>query len=171
MGRRPLLANVSDLRNRLGQRRDFSIDIDLEPLSVISSRTSPDPVVGMVVLDSIERGVSVLGSVSFGWESECRRCLKVLGGTIEASIDEIFQVNAPDDSEINNFDGEHLDLLPVVRDAVMASLPLSPLCSDSCHGPDPDRYPALTTEEAEAIAAAEAGPDPRWAALEGLNLD
>lgn len=171
MSRRPLLVNVSDLRKRLGQRRDFSIDIDLEPLSVISSRTTEDPVMGMVVLDAIERGVSVLGSVQFGWESECRRCLKVLHGTLEAPIDEIFQVNAPSDSEINSFDGEHLDLLPVVRDAVMATLPLSPLCSEDCHGPDPDRYPALTTDEAEAIAAAEAGPDPRWAALEGLNLD
>ncbi len=171
MGRRPLLANVSDLRNRLGQRRDFSIDIDLEPLSVISSRTTADPVVGMVVLESIERGVSVLGSVNFGWESECRRCLKVMSGSIDAVVDEIFQVNAPEDSEINSFDGEHLDLLPVVRDAVMASLPLSPLCSETCQGPDPERFPALTTEEAEAKAAAEAGPDPRWAALEGLNLD
>jgi len=171
MSRRPLQVNVNDLRNRLGQRRDFAIDIDLEPLTVISSRTAPEPVVGKVVLESISRGVSVLGSVNFGWESECRRCLKVLSGKIDAQIDEVFQVNAPGDSEIIPFDGEHLDLLPVVRDSVFAVLPLSPLCSDNCQGPDPDRYPALSIEDAEALAAAEPKTDPRWAALEGLNLD
>lgn len=171
MARRPLDINVADLRKRLGQRRDFSIDIDLEPLSVISSRTTLDPVVGQVVLESIERGISVLGSVTFGWESECRRCLQVLTGQIEAVIEEIFQVNAPEDSEINAFDGEHLDLMPVMRDTVMAALPLSPLCSTDCLGPDPERYPALTSDEAEAIAARDAAPDPRWAALKGLKLD
>ena len=171
MSRRPLQLSVNDLRNRLGQRRDFSIDVDLEPLTVISSRTTADPVVGMVVLESISRGVSAVGSVNFSWESECRRCLKVLSGKSDAPIDEIFQVDAPGNSEIIPFDGEHLDLMPVVRDSVFGVLPLSPLCSDECQGPDPDRYPALSEEEVEALAAAEPKTDPRWAALEGLNLD
>jgi len=171
MSRRPLQVNVNDLRNRLGQRRDFSIDVDLEPLTVISSRTTSKPVVGLVVLESISRGVTAHGSVNFEWESECRRCLRVLSGQSEALIDEIYQINAEGDSEIIPFDGEHLDLMPVVRDSVFAALPLSPLCSDGCQGPDPDRYPALSQEEAEALAAAEPKTDPRWAALEGLNLD
>ena len=128
MSRRPLQLSVNDLRNRLGQRRDFSIDVDLEPLTVISSRTTADPVVGMVVLESISRGVSAVGSVNFGWESECRRCLKVLSGKSDAPIDEIFQVNAPGDSEIIPFDGEHLDLMPVVRAPFLGFFP-SRLCA------------------------------------------
>ena len=62
------------------------------------------------------------------------------------------------------------DLLePVLRDAVVLALPLSPLCRDDCPGLCPDCGARL----------ADAGPghrhddavDPRWAALQGLEGD
>ncbi len=168
-----LLVNVADLRRRLGQRRTEPIAIELEPLSVVGSRTTDQAVQGEVVVESIERGVSTFGSVLFGWEGDCRRCLEITGGQLEIDIAELFQVDAPDDSELIPFDGDQIDLVPIVRDAVLLSLPLAPLCGDDCAGPDPDRYPALTVDEAERLKAKEASElaDPRWAALDQLKLD
>lgn len=168
-----LLVNVADLRRRLGQRRVEPIHVELAPQTVVGSRTTPEPVVGEVTVESIERGVSVLGSVSFSWEGDCRRCLETTGGRFEIDIDEIFQVEAPEDSELLPLENDQIDLVPIVRDAVVLSLPLAPLCGDDCAGPDPDRYPAMTEAEMVETRAAEAAatPDPRWAALDQLDLD
>ncbi len=173
---RHLLVNVAELRRRLGERMTVEIDAVLPPLEVISSRfRHEEPVVGSVVIDSIERGVSVLGSVSFGWQGDCRRCLDEVQGEMTAPIDEIFQVHAPEDSDLVDFDGEQIDLLPLVRDAVLIGLPLAPLCRDDCAGPDPERYPAVTAEEWERQVAERAaetpGPDPRWSALSDIGFD
>ncbi len=167
-----LLVNVGDLRRRLGQRRSEDIEVRLAHQSVVASRTTHEPVQGVVVVESIERGVSVIGSVHFSWEGDCRRCLEITTDRLQVDIGEIFQVDAPEDSELIDFDGDQIDLVPVVRDAVLLSLPLAPLCGDDCAGPDPDRYPAITVAEIERRRAEEAtGPDPRWAALDQLDLD
>jgi uncharacterized protein len=167
-----LIINVADLRRRLGQRREEPIELLLPSEQVIDTRNTVDPVVGTVVVESIERGVSVYGSVRFRWEGDCRRCLEPTGGEREIDIDEIFQVDAPEDSELIDFDGDHIDLVPIVREAVVLSLPLAPLCREDCAGPDPDRYPATTADAHDAAQQAQAAqPDPRWAALDELDLD
>ena len=63
-------------------------------------------------------------------------------------------------------DGDFLDLEPMIRDAVVLALPMSPLCRDDCQG--------LCVEC--GVPLAEAGPehghegaiDPRWANLKQL---
>ena len=177
-GTRParLPVNVADLRRRLGQRRTEPIEVRLPRQTVVASTTTDAPVVGEVVVESIERGVSVTGWARFEWEGECRRCLETTGGTLTVDIDEIFQVDAAEDSELLPLEGDQIDLVPLVREAVVLSLPLAPLCRDDCPGPDPDRYPALTEDGLAAAEAEEAeadGPprDPRWAALDDLQLD
>ena len=159
--------NVTELRRRLGQRRVETIDVILAPQVVVGSRTVERPVQGKVTIESIERGVAAYGAVTFEWEGDCRRCLEQVEGELKVEIDEIFQVNAPENSEIIDLDGDQIDLIPVVRDAVGLSLPLAPLCRPNCVGPDPERYPALTDDEADGP---EPEPDPRWAALDQLDL-
>ena len=161
------MVNVAELRKRLGQRQEERVDIILDSLVVVGSRTVEEPVVGSVTVESIERGVSVYGSVTFSWEGDCRRCLELVEDAVEIDIDEIFQVHAPEDSDLIDFDGDQIDLVSIVRDAVALSLPLAPLCSEDCVGPDPDRYPALTVDRLEV----ERGPDPRWGVLDQLDLD
>lgn len=158
---------VGDLRRRLGEQRTERVDVVLPTAVVVQSRTTSAPVTGEVVIESIERGVSVTGHVAFEWEADCRRCLGMVQRLQEVEIDEIFQTGAPDDSELIDFDGQQIDLLPIVRDAVVLSLPLAPLCASGCVGPDPSRYPAEV--EGQRVPA-EKGLDPRWAGLSDLNL-
>lgn len=167
-----LIVNVTELRKRLGQRREVSIEATLARQQVLDTHTLRTPVRGEITVESIERGVSLHGHVSFDWEGDCRRCLEPVRGTSEIEIDEICQVHAPPNADIVDFDGEKIDLLPLISDAVGLSLPLAPLCREDCPGPDPDRYPALTEDELEEAEAAEDPPtDPRWAALDGLDLN
>lgn len=164
--------NVSDLRRRLGERRVVPIDILLLPLEVIASRTTADPLVGEITVESIERGVMVTGFIDMAWDGECRRCLEPVEGSDRVDITDIYQVGAPDEvDEIVELVDDTIDLVPMVRDAALLGLPLAPLCRDDCAGPDPDRYPTVTEEELEAAAAtAEKPPDPRWDVLGDLDL-
>lgn len=170
-----ITVGVSDLRQRLGERKTIAIDVLLPELEVIASRSVPDePVAGEVVIESMERGVSVRGEVSYRWVGDCRRCLDEVTGKSDVTIDEHYQVGAPSDSDIIELEGDQIDLLPLVRDAVLVGLPLAPLCRPDCTGPDPDRYPALTEDELEQQRATEADADdppgdPRWAALDQLR--
>lgn len=172
-----LMVSVAELRKRLGQRQNEDIHVQLGRRQVVASRTTDDPVTGHVVVESMERGVTVRGSVTFTWVGECRRCLDDTGGQLEIDIDEIFQVGAPEGSDIIDFDGDQINLLPIVRDGVVFSLPLAPLCRPDCPGPDPDRYPALSVEQSEAVRQRERTEqlerdgDPRWAALDELRFD
>jgi DUF177 domain-containing protein len=72
-----------------------------------------------------------------------------------------------DDEELYHLDGDLLDLEPVLRDAVVLALPMSPLCQQDC--------PGLCVECGAPLA--DAGPghrhedasDPRWAGLKQLT--
>lgn len=167
--------SVAELRRRLGERMTVAVDMMLPSLAVVASRSAVgQPVTGSVVIESIERGVTVYGSVRFAWTGECRRCLEEVSGQLESEIDEIFQIGAPADSDLIELIEDKIDLLPLVRDAVLAGLPLAPLCRPDCAGPDPERYPTLLEPDEPASSAD--GPDavpvdPRWAGLAGIVLD
>ncbi len=165
---RRLIVNVADLRRRLGERRVIDIDVLLPPMEVIASRSVDEPVLGTLTIESIERGVTVSGQLSFEWSGDCRRCLELVEGRNTVDVMEIFQVNAPGDvDEISELVADTIDLVPVVRDAVLLGLPLAPLCREDCVGPDPERFPTITEDD---LSQREKPPDPRWAGLAALEL-
>jgi len=71
--------------------------------------------------------------------------------------------------ELYYLDGDQLDLEPAFRDAVVLSLPMSPVCRDDC--------PGLCAECGVPLAEAglehrhEQAADPRWAALNQLDQE
>jgi uncharacterized protein len=80
---------------------------------------------------------------------------------------EWFDEDTEQDDEEYHLDGDLLDLEPVLRDAVVLALPMSPLCREEC--------PGLCVECGVPLDDAGPGhghddsPDPRWAALEQLG--
>ncbi|MDX6739099.1 YceD family protein [Actinocorallia sp. A-T 12471] len=121
-------------------------------------------------LESVMEGVLVSGTAFMPIEGECARCLDDISFTLEVDFQELFvyddtRSGAGADDDERRLDGDLLDLEPVLRDAAVLALPLSPLCQDDC--------PGLCAECGERLA--DAGPehshdvaDPRWAALQGL---
>jgi uncharacterized protein len=156
----------------LGQRLWVDVEQTLPERRVIATRTTSDPVTGTLTIESIERGVSVTGFLQVKWIADCRRCLEPVTGVEQAFVDEIFQVGAESGGDIIPFDGETIVLDQVVHDAALASLPLSPLCEDTCEGPDPDRYrPGIGERPVDPDAPAQSDTDPRWGPLSELKLE
>jgi uncharacterized protein len=164
---------IAELRRRLGQRRRVEVDHDPGPLAVGTSHTAGDPVSGVLVIESIAGGVSVSGDLRTTWRSECRRCLEAVEGETTIDVHEIYLVHAPPDSDIYElFSEDQVDLAPMIRESVLLSLPLGPLCDVACKGPDPERFPAATAATDEGPSdEGEPAPDPRWSALGEVRFD
>lgn len=129
-------------------------------------------------LESVVEGVLVTGSVRATATGACVRCLEPVSLPVDVPFQELFayadraehhrEVGAEDDqTEEYQLVGDLIDLEPVLRDAVVPSLPFQPVCREDCPGlcsqcgaplaEDPDH-------QHEVI-------DPRWGALQALASD
>jgi uncharacterized protein len=166
----PLLAPVTELRRHLGTRREVQASVELPGLATsTASVVEQEPVHVDLVLESIPQGVSVSGTVRARWIGQCRRCLDDVVGDVEVDVKEIFE-RSPVEGETWPLGPDEVDLEPVVREAVLLALPLAPLCDEGCLGPAPDRFPALVEDEDDDEGEPEPPRDPRWAALDQLDL-
>lgn len=121
-------------------------------------------------LEAVMEGVLVSGTARAPLSGECARCLDPLTSTTEVDFQELYVYDdtrsgesAEDDER--RLEGDLIDLEPVVRDAMVLALPLSPLCRDDC--------PGLCSTCGVRLADAEPdhdhdAVDPRWAALQGM---
>lgn len=124
-----------------------------------------------VQLEAVHEGVLVTGTATAPVSGECARCLEPVTSSVEASFQELYQYEpSPEEADEDDellLEGDLLDLEPVLRDAVVLALPLSPLCSDDCTGLCPDC----------GVRLADAGPGhqhddavlPEWEALRQFN--
>ncbi|OEU91423.1 YceD family protein [Streptomyces oceani] len=129
-------------------------------------------------LESVMEGVLVTGTARASLTGECVRCLEPLEQQCEVEFQEMFSYPEADDrsrpadageeaeeEETFSLEGDLFNLEPVLRDAVVLSLPLQPVCREDCPGlcaqcgarlaDDPEH------EHDDAV-------DIRWAALQGL---
>lgn len=161
---RDLAVNVVELRRVLATQRRIHRTALIDDLVVATTRVPADEAIAVdLLLESVSDGVVVDGTVNATWAGECRRCLETVTGRLCVEVREVFS-SAGDSDDTYPIADDEIDLEPLVRDAVLLSLPSAPLCRDDCAGPDPDRYPA-TVEGADAVA------DPRWAALSELRFE
>jgi uncharacterized protein len=121
-------------------------------------------------LEAVMEGVLVSGTAQAPLSGECGRCLEPLTSSIEVEFQELYVYSdtrsgesAEDDER--RLEGDLIDLEPVVRDAMVLALPLSPLCRDDCPGLCPDCGVRLADAEPDHHHDA---ADPRWAALQGM---
>ncbi|MCW2897987.1 MAG: hypothetical protein JWO67_252 [Streptosporangiaceae bacterium] len=126
-------------------------------------------------LEAVMEGVLVTGTTRVPLVGECSRCLEPLTSTFEVEFQELFiypdirsvrEEHAAGEEQEPRLEGDLIDLEPVLRDAVVLELPLSPLCRDDC--------PGLCSECGVRLADAEPDHhhedvDPRWAALQDLQ--
>jgi len=171
-----LRVGVTDLLRHPGSRHDVLRvvpAVELGDLVVGTSRVEPGREVAVdLVLDSQPDTIVASGTVSALWTGECRRCLEPVVGELEQEVREVFgelPAGEPDTGDFYPLDADQVNLEPLVRDAVLLSLPVAPLCGPDCKGPVPEVFadPADPADE----DAGEDVRDPRWAALEGLDFD
>lgn len=71
-----------------------------------------------------------------------------------------------DDIDLFGYDGEIIDLEPLVREQFVLAVPYAPLCSEDCKG----LCPQCGSNRNHAACACEAPGDPRLAALKALKF-
>jgi uncharacterized protein len=173
---------VVELRRRVGTRRSFRQAVVLDLPAVAETHLRPGTTVDVdLELESVLEGVMVTGTIRAPWVAACRRCLEPVTGVVAVAVRELFEPGSTP-GETYPLEDDHIDLEPLVREAVLLALPLSPLCREGCRGPDPERFPTLAPDAPDpgaGVAAdapapedpAEAPGDPRWAALRELRFD
>lgn len=160
------MVNVGDLRLRLGSQVRIERSVVLDGLMLTGATVPPGAAVELAAtLESIFDGVVATGTLRAPWQGGCRRCLQPVRGEIRPAFREVFEVQ-PTEGGTFALAGDEIDLEPLIREIVLLSLPLAPLCDEACPGPAPDIFPTSV-----AGADNEPGPDPRWAALDELRFD
>ena len=165
----PYALRVRDLAHRPGEMREHSLDIEVPDAmgaGLIAVRQGAELRID-VKLEGLHEGVLVSGHASADAAGECSRCLIDISEPIEVDFAELFAYDASEDFDFFVRD-DHVDCEPVVRDAVVLSLPFQPVCRPDCPGLDPvtgERLADLGEQPARQVI------DPRWAALSGIALD
>ena len=162
---RQLVVPVADLLRQPGARKEVHVEAEADGLSVIDTRV-PDgaPIRMDLEVEALNDGLMVTGHVSAAWEAACRRCLGPVTGRIEADVQELHKRAAKDD-EAFAFEGDLLNLEPMLREVVMLELPLAPLCRPDCAG----LCPVCGADRNQGDCGHHEVPlDPRWSALSEL---
>ena len=160
------LVPVHEIMKRPGQMRELELDIELEePMgTAVVAVPKGENVEIDLRLESVHEGILATGDVFCEAHTECSRCLDEMKLEVEVDFQELFAYSVQSDDELT-VDGEHIDLMQVVTDSVVLSLPFQPVCSKNCLGlcmecgfrlaQDPDH-------RHESVV------DPRFSALEGF---
>jgi uncharacterized protein len=178
--RSPLVLDTRKLDRRPGTMLELSRTVDLpEDLGTdVIAIKAGSPVELVVRLESVVEGVLLTGSVSGKATGACVRCLDPVELDVDGNFQELFAytdraahhhevgVDA-DEDEVHELVGDLIDLEPVLRDAVVPTLPFKPMCRPDCPGlcsecgaklaDDPDHHHDVF--------------DPRWSALRGMLQD
>ena len=163
----PLVLDVHRLARRPGSMlkvvRTVPAPADLG-LEVIGVPSGADVELNLK-LEAVVEGVLVSGTARAPLTGECVRCLDPLTDEVEVTFAELFVAPGNDgDDETLWLQDDLIELEPVVRDAVVLTLPLRPLCEEDC--------PGLCVQCGARLADdpehAHPDVDPRWAALEAL---
>ena len=161
--RNPYSIGVRDLLHRPGEMREESLTVDTpeklgEGLIGVDAGT---PLELDLRLESVHEGILVSGEVSTVATGVCGRCLIDIAQSVQVDFQELFAYSSGEAFDFEVHD-DHVDLEPLVRDAVVLSLPFQPVCRPDCPGLDPETGERLADlpdrEPTKTI-------DPRWSAL------
>ena len=179
--------NAYELPRRAGEMREYVLDIEIKERFGVDLIAVPvgDFIEVDARLESVTEGVLLSAEIYTVAKGECIRCLDPVEIVIDRKIQELYnyepsaqqgkrkkkQEESLEDLEIDDelmMEGETLDLETPIRDAVVLSLPINPLCSQECLGLCPDcggKWSDLPDDHAHDVI------DARWAGLSGLSLD
>jgi uncharacterized protein len=162
--------DVRDLVGHPGQSREVRVDEPVEGLSTGLATVPEDtPVEAALLLESVVEGILVSGPLRGCMRLSCARCLKTFEQPFDVSVNELFIPGRADDGDEYPLpDDGAIDIEPMVRDAVVLSMPFSPLCRPDCQGLcercGGDRNLGECT-------CGPAPADPRWEALGEIRFD
>lgn len=139
-----------------------------------------DPVVHVVfALNRAGHTVIVRGHIAGGLSFVCSRCAEEAQFQVDHSFTHVFvetaaratnvpgEIEEDEDLEVTYYDGDTVDLEPLVAEEIVLALPLTPRCSENCKGICQGCGKNLN--EGPCACATDV-VDPRWARLKEIKL-
>ena len=184
-----LTFNVAQLlKEHVGSTR--KLDINTPRLVLSDESIDPDEptpieaynVRGKVKVTRLSQDLLVQGDVSADVHLECSRCLEQFSLPVTGSLEEkylpavdvesgrpIKRDATEEDDDAFQVDANHLmDLTEPVRQALLVSLPIKPLCREDCAGLCPQCGANLNEGPCDCPRES---TDNRWAALQELRIE
>lgn len=154
---------VRDLVGQPGAMRELVLDVPTEERWGEGLVAVPEgaPVELDLRLESVHEGILATGEADVVAVGECGRCLDEMTLDLQVEFQELFAYHLDEACEYDVQD-DHVNLEPIIRDAVVLALPFQPVCRPDCPGLDPQtgaklaEHPELTPTDVR---------DPRWDAL------
>ena len=158
--------NCRDLINRPGEMRERERTITIpEAFGEGLMRVPSGEQMHLEVrLESVHEGILATVTAKTLAHAECGRCLEAFTEPCEVEFQELFAYSSDDVHEYG-VHGDHVDLEPPLRDAVVLSLPFQPVCRPDCPGLDPVTGEKRLGDDGDMQVA---DVDERWAALSAL---
>lgn len=181
--------NTYELARRAGEMKEYELDIVVPEKVGVELIYVP---VGEVIeidarLESVTDGILLTAEVFATARGECTRCLDPVEIEIEKRVQELYRYefkadqsskkrktatsSGQDDLDVDDdlfMDGDIMDLEIPIRDVIVLSLPINPLCSQSCGG----LCPTCGIKWAElAVDHAHRAIDARWTPLVDLPIE
>lgn len=161
--------DVRELVGHPGASTRHSMD---EPVAGVATELCRVPddrnVAGDLLMEGVVEGVLVSGVLSCTVVQTCARCLKPSDVGYVFDVRELFGPGAgPGDDQYPLPAEGFIDLEPMIRDAVVLSMPFSPLCVPECLGLCPRCGGDRSLGECSCPADV---ADERWTALAGISF-
>ncbi|MGH2723978.1 MAG: YceD family protein [Actinomycetota bacterium] len=119
-----------------------------------------------VLLESVVEGILVSGPLSGQIRYRCARCLKPFSEEFRVEVTELFAPGASEEDDAYPLGEGELDLEPMVRDAIVLSMPFSPICRPGCLG----LCERCGGDKNAGECSCPPAVDPRWAPLQELDI-
>ena len=128
--------DVRDLVGHPGTSRTVHVGEPVEGLELALSAVPGDaPIEADLLLESVVEGILVSGPLHGSMAQSCARCLKPFEQPFELQVNELFAAEVLSEGDEYPLGPEGaIDIEPMVRDAVLLSMPFSPLCRPDCKG-------------------------------------
>ena len=175
--RSPYALSITDLPRAEGSERVYEMQLGAPKDCGVELLTVPEgePIELQLTLQSVSEGVLVQGVARTHAVGQCSRCLQELEVPMSETVAELVfypqarQALADEgDEEAEEFpiiENDHIDLEPIIRDAIVLAMPFRPLCMPDCKGLCSgcgQRWDDLPDDHEHTVA------DPRFAALDAL---
>ncbi len=135
----PYTVGVYDLMRRPGEMREQRLSVPVKEKLGEGLLSVPE---GATIdldlrLESMHEGILVTAEAEATATGVCGRCLIDIEQPVEVDFQELFAYPSTEafDYEVHD---DHVDLEPLIRDAVVLSLPFQPVCRPDCPGLDPE---------------------------------
>jgi len=134
-----------------------------------------------VVIQRAGNTYSIKGKISFKLRLQCSRCLEFFEREFDENINYVYKKEElryrkearlrGEDFNTEYIVGDSIDLLPIIHDSVLLSIPMKPLCKEDCKGLCPICGHNLNYGPCEHQLSKKEEIDPRWEKLLNMKME